>query len=60
MLPTDFSDWMNNILKSVKVSGFTQKCRAAKRMPTWQLMDVLSWLKLLNALTALTLFRYLP
>jgi len=46
--------WMNYVLKSVKVSGFTQKHRAAKLQPTWQLMDVLPRQKFLNAFTALT------
>jgi len=44
---------MNYILRSVKVLGFTQKHRATKLRPTWQLTDV-PRLKLLNALTALT------
>jgi hypothetical protein len=41
---------MNYVLKVTKVSDFTQKNPSCKT----QLMDVVSRLKLLNALTALT------
>jgi len=53
-LPTGTSYWMNYVLKSFKVLGFTQKHRAAKQLPTWQVMDVLPKQKVLNVLTALT------
>ena len=60
MLPTGTSYWVNYVLRSVKVSGFTQKVWAAKLLSAWQLMDVLSSLKLLNALTALTIYCCFP
>jgi hypothetical protein len=43
-----------------KVSDFSTKNRAFKLQPTWQLTDVLSKLKLLNAFTALTLPAVFP
>jgi hypothetical protein len=54
VLPIGIFYWKNYIIRSVKVLGFTQKDRATKLRPTWQLMDVVPRLKLLNALTALT------
>jgi hypothetical protein len=54
VLPIGTSYWMNYILRSVNVLGFTQKHWATKLHPTWQLMDVVPRLKLSNALTALT------
>jgi len=47
------SCWINYVFKSVKVSSFSQKHRAAN-LPTWQMMAVLPRKKVLNALTALT------
>jgi hypothetical protein len=51
---------VNYVHKSVTALGFTQKHRATKLPSTWQLMDVLSRLMLLNALTALILFAVSP
>ena len=45
---------MNYVLRRVKVSRYIQKHQAAKLLPNWQLMDVLSCLKLSNAFTAFT------
>jgi hypothetical protein len=45
---------MNYVHRRVKVWGYTEKHRAAKLLPTWHLIDFLSSLKLLNALTAFT------
>jgi hypothetical protein len=49
------SYWKNYVLKVTKVSDFTTKNGAVKLQPTWQLTDVLSKFKLLNAFTAFTL-----
>jgi len=58
VLPTGTSYWMNYVLKSVKCLRFHSEHRAAKFLPTWQLMDALPRLKLLNVLTAFTLVLF--
>jgi len=58
VLPTGTFYWMNYVLKTIKCLGFHSEHRAEKFLPTWQLMDVLHRLKLLNALTALTLLLF--
>ena len=45
---------MNYVFSRVKVSGYTQKHRAAELLLTWQFNDVLPSLKLLNVLMAIT------
>ena len=59
VLPTGAYYGMNCVLNSFKVSGFTQKHRNAKLL-TWQLMDILPSLKLLNAVTTLILSCWFP
>ena len=46
--------WMNHVHNIDKVSCFKQKHSAAKRLPTWQLMDDLSRLRFLSTITAST------
>ena len=60
VLPTGTLYWTNYALSSVKVSDFTQKHGVEKLLPTWQLMDILPKLKLLNVVMALTHFCWFP
>jgi hypothetical protein len=60
VLPIGTSYWTNYVLSSIKVLGFTQKHQATNLLLTWQLMDILPRLKLLNAVMALTHSCWFP
>jgi len=51
VLPTGTIYWMNHVLKNDKVSFCTQKHSVTKLLPNIHLIDVLSRLKSLNAIT---------